>query len=961
MNNIKAEIERTLKMNLENQLETVSENYSDDFTTDHQENIENVKNPFFVSMKGGTALSIGLHEIYTKYDYCYAMIFDENEVCFKEEIDDIMDTYYKKDSSIDDLKKISSAFILIKIDSRILFDINFRKNTNIISGKILEEIFGYHRAYQFQNDELVVPFLNMPMNDAKMYLKLYVRPCKIDDVLMIVNAANVLNPKYVSLIEEKLNNTMDEIDNDKFWQKKKNCKIQYKDVFSRRYFSYKGMRLDKMKTDNIHEAKDIMDLITEMKENNRSKKVHNNDNLENKSDTDSDASYNNTYMMPDGDCALNKAEFQNLYGVLRNQESRTYYIDNNVNDLNMKDKIATLFEQIVNDKIRYKLFNILLTSKKYCHLVYNNKRVLDRNADLFSKYRAYYSYALYYAHLSMYLEESIMGIKTHKRHRHVFDIETASSLPTFPFTKNDLKRNPYLTIILPDEEIDAKNNYVGMHAPIDHQKYMGITTKDEAMRRLNTFCTGHPDKNMFDIEGIDKDNMSVSGSVMPACLQKLPQLFEKCSPDDCEYKTRWNTYFKHYYQDSDIDIMYKCDQTIKLLVFGTKFIKHICKLLQIKREEIEIKPCKNSSFIVTKHFFTECLDDVNSVMNTNYTGDDLSKMFEQIKSKKFSTDFADLLEEYFYSDYVVQNSKRKMEIRTAKKNINDNNDITDDIIDDIIDDELYRYFTRATDFKDFDVKLSTYELPESKIIKKDTDVYFFVNDFREEKDKVSPEENYLVFKYGETFKFKISSKKLNRDIEIFKIDTRDPFNTVARFHLPCVRAYYQNNNFYMLPSFITSMHTGINIDYKYFAGSRDPANICHKYLTRGFGIILNKTEKIGIVKYSKAVDEYNGMYKIENDDDIFGPKELNHKFFCPGIYKLGLNKDVYLDTQGENMKNLAKTETDVMESYKNESGYDPSNSAVNIFKIDWIDDDGMIRPYEPWIAEAFWSMMNHME
>ena len=88
-------------------------------------------------------------------------------------------------------------------------------------------------------------------------------------------------------------------------------------------------------------------------------------------------------------------------------------------------------------------------------------------------------------------------------------------------------------------------------------------------------------------------------------------------------------------------------------------------------------------------------------------------------------------------------------------------------------------------------------------------LYFFINDFRSDDTKVSAEVNYMVMKFSESIKYKIESPKLKRTLEIFKINPGDPFNTVARFHLPCVRAYLQGDTFYMLPLFITSMMSSI--------------------------------------------------------------------------------------------------------------------------------------------------------
>ena len=82
-----------------------------------------------------------------------------------------------------------------------------------------------------------------------------------------------------------------------------------------------------------------------------------------------------------------------------------------------------------------------------------------------------------------------------------------------------------------------------------------------------------------------------------------------------------------------------------------------------------------------------------------------------------------------------------------------------------------------------------------------------------------------------------------RPFEIFW--TPNSRSMVGRFHLPCVRAYYDVSmprTLVMHPSFIDAMKTGCNQDYKYFASSRAPMNIIHKYHRRGFGTLLNRVE-----------------------------------------------------------------------------------------------------------------------
>lgn len=69
----------------------------------------------------------------------------------------------------------------------------------------------------------------------------------------------------------------------------------------------------------------------------------------------------------------------------------------------------------------------------------NNKEILTKVKPLFDKYMPLYKYLIGYAWLSFVIEENINRTNTNKNKRFIFDIETASKLPVFPFCNTDLK------------------------------------------------------------------------------------------------------------------------------------------------------------------------------------------------------------------------------------------------------------------------------------------------------------------------------------------------------------------------------------------------------------------------------------------------------------------------------------------------------------------------------------------
>jgi hypothetical protein len=112
---------------------------------------------------------------------------------------------------------------------------------------------------------------------------------------------------------------------------------------------------------------------------------------------------------------------------------------------------------------------------------------------------------------------------------------------------------------------------------------------------------------------------------------------------------------------------------------------------------------------------------------------------------------------------------------------------------------------------------------------------------------------------GENIKYHISSPHLTRKFEVFKIKYNF-LATVSRFHLPCVRGYYNGKDVYLLPSAISALLTNKCMDYKYFAGVRSPFEILLKYVFRGFTIFLNKKEIVKLYEYIKNSDKWKNMY-----------------------------------------------------------------------------------------------------
>jgi len=228
----------------------------------------------------------------------------------------------------------------------------------------------------------------------------------------------------------------------------------------------------------------------------------------------------------------------------------------------------------------------------------------------------------------------------------------------------------------------------------------------------------------------------------------------------------------------------------------------------------------------------------------------------------------------------------------------------------------------------------------------------YVNDFVE--NKVNSSDNLLLIKISEGIKFKVNSDNLLHSLEIFRVKDKDFFSTVARFHLPCVRAFYDGNNVYILPSCITAMLTGYNIDYKYFAGIRDPIDIITKYRIRGYSTIINPTEKQHMAYYCSSIDKWNGLFKIDGKNkesikSLFGINKLDSEIYKIKKYMKNVSDDVYNKLNHQ----YIITNEDLQNWYNEKYPmFASKNIGIDLLSFTTINSEGSINPIKTWVFDA---------
>ena len=213
---------------------------------------------------------------------------------------------------------------------------------------------------------------------------------------------------------------------------------------------------------------------------------------------------------------------------------------------------------------------------------------------------------------------------------------------------------------------------------------------------------------------------------------------------------------------------------------------------------------------------------------------------------------------------------------------------------------------------------------------------------------------------------------MSKTIEIFRSYNSEFFSTVGKFHLPCVRCYFHNNRVYLLPSCITAIMTGINIDFKYFTGSSLPPDIIAKYRKRGFGTLVNKIEKKMIIQYYNRTEKWNNIFgRLEISENCCKLLAFEKEDYKDNNTKIdnakdnGNNnaKDNGNDNDKKNMNTIkdlqfVTTLDDLKQFYNEKYKCNVNEKVVDMFKLCSINKTGSINPLQSWVCEAFYSKFN---
>jgi len=754
--------------------------------------------------------------------------------------------YYIDESK---LNKIKKNFILVKTTINILRNINHKNRLIVLSDKILQEINIFN--YKLNEKNIGLLMLNINYENVNIYLSQFKNESSLEDIFKVITINTYFNDNN-QLTFNKVDKLLN-FEDSNYWSYKYRCNINLTDVFNRRKFNISDTVKKEIGCylDNIYKTKDYIDPSKVITSGQYKYKVFNEKNI-------------------------------------------------------TKEDINSLFE-ILNEKQRYILFCNLIVSKRYCHLALNNIYLLRLMKETIHKYIELFRYLISYAWLRFYFDESIKKSYMNKNDNFIFDINTASELPMFPFLKSSPKLNPYMPILVNDSSLNSENNIGGIPDFIGKINNNNICNLDEFRKRVNIFCTNNSKNNIFEFIEWEEYKVAIGGSIMAACLQRhhpLLDLFVNIENED----DKLARYYNEYYGLADVDVMFLSNNELEYIERVNKFynqvVVNICNLYPAYAEPIHTRLISDK----IAYLFVDNESCLKMFNNSYDTVLEVKKTIEEPETRK-------LFEPLF---------------------INGLNKLKKERLSKFTDEEIKNISVLYPDYFDFD------------------NIPFRV---RFTKEKLNNSDNNVVINY----KYKIKSPHINHTLELFSVKYDDFFCTVQSFHLPCVRSYYDGNNVYMTPSCVSSHLTYMNIDYKYFAGSRDPIDIINKYRMRGFGTWLNQNEKNTLSKYSKHNVYWNNLYNIYDDTEnqINGFFSLNHKLYHPRMYNLDFYYDAFpidwtepynINTESKQIETTNEFYSELSVRYKNSINFDFLNNmkAVGI--------NGSIRKLQKWVIDGCWNI-----
>ena len=852
------------------------------------------------------------------------------------------------------IKKEETHFVLLRLNNSFeLQEINtklFKKfSNNIVHSKSILNIKKNNLEKKFNitinSDSENISVIALPEINKEQfikYTKLY--SFNIDNLKEYEENLSLICFYQIYPAKTKIINYLDYLLQEQtiFWEDYKKSKLTINDKFIQRKFNFNNIR-KKINDEKIGELIDKLSSLDKISENK----------LDSSNNKDVD------YLID-----LVNSNKNNFIDSSNALKTPNYFYDNfKVNYTN--DEVFMIYNTIPTEELKYNFICYMLCSKNHCHLIINNKQILQACSEILTKYAVVFKYILGYSWLSLKIDEGFKRNNVKENDRIVFDIETANLLPIFPKSYDDINQNPYAGVMIHKNLMNLEKNCLSLNMiKNNYQKYYGICDKETFVKRLNLFVNGSNKSGILDC--IDWNKFVITGSAMTACGMKHNPLIDLFRQDlskeisDIEFIT----YLTNYYKDSDIDLI--CTDE-SLYDFMNSTFDVIQKIEQDFKQPVNITKVQTASIIISDDFIQYEMDNLKKLFSkdTDVDLNFIKKNFDNIVLKK-----------YFYDKYYLS-------WKTEQKTL-----YSDKIKDNII----HNMYNQPIDYQEFRIYSLYYDVYENDFQPKDSEKYLYVSNFTnfinstnknstniidpldeniDLLEDIDPDfdtisinskenKNKLVCKLSETIRFKLSGNSIHRPFEIFKSKNKEPFSTIAKFHMGFVRAYWNGKTVKMLPSYISSMMLQLTTDYKYFASVRDPIEIINKYRSRGFGIILNKNEIMHLIYYNGLVlnegeNKWVNMYKVNiknknTFENVLGPKNINNDIFKPSKFFEGVADNTFKYVSLETANNFQEAFHEFFPDYLKQ---------FNNLKC--IDDTGHVVPLEKEWIKIIYRIINNKE
>lgn len=577
--------------------------------------------------------------------------------------------------------------------------------------------------------------------------------------------------------------------------------------------------------------------------------------------------------------------------------------------------ILTFYQQLPTEYMKYKFISNMLCSRIYCHLILNSD-FLKISKPIFDKYKIVFKYLLGYSWITLKNEE-YYNYKINDNDRIVFDINTVNLLPIYPFTFDDINLNPYACVLVDNQIINFKKNYLSMEMMKNYEKYYGVCDSKEFSNRLNLFVNSSNVPGI--LENIDWTCCAITGNAIIACAMKYNPLIDM-------YKDTLNTelseidlinYFDYYYKNSTIELICNKESIIDYIDVIQTFVN------KFPQEKTKISNIHTGTIMLSDEIIQNQITKIrkklsNKKINLEYVKSNYS--LEQIKK-------------YFYDKYYIPWKLEQLE-NITKMNKQDL--------------ELFKEYLKLVPLEDFKIINLNLNL-EMNMEQNDFSKYFYFETINT---------NKLVCKLSENIKFKIESKGI-KTFEIFKSTNTNFFSIIPEMNLGYVNAFWNGYTVKCLPSFITLMMLQLATDYKYLTSDYkyltseyeyNPMEIIHEYRSRGFGIILNNNEKLDMINYYDN-NKWTNIFDINLKDkktfeNIFGVKKSSHNIF------IQFNDDI------NNIEHeTSSTFEECFNSMINSNNINQID-ITKLCKLKAINSDGKIIPLDKQIIDIGWNLLN---